>query len=103
MPQTKIGGPWINHGRPKPATIAFKIPNEDAWIIGLHDDVYMKMVKIRITGSNTFKWIASKYIRDGSYDVNCLVSFRYSCFTGSHAVESVYQVQLVAKFGRLLK
>jgi len=97
LPQTKVGGPWINHGTPKPATIAFKVPNEDTWIIGLHDHVYMKMVKIQITGPNTFTWVASKYWRDGSYDGNCLTSFKHSCFNGRDTIESNYQVQLVAK------
>ena len=102
LPQTMIGGPWINHGTPKPATIAVKVPNEETWIIGLHDDVYMKMVKIRITGSITFTWVVSKYSQDGSYDVNCLTSFKYSCFEGTDTIESNYQVQLVAKLGKML-
>merc|ERR1712136_145148 len=87
------------NGTPQAATIAHKVPNEDAWIIGLHNDVYMKMVKIQITGPNTFSWIASKYSHDGSYDENCLTSFKYSCFKGSDTIESNYQVQLVARFG----
>ena len=98
LPQTRIGGPHVNLGKPIPATIAFKIPNEDAWIIGVHDHVYMKMVKIRITGVNTFTWIASKYKQDGSYNVSCLTSFTSSCFEGSNLHEYSYKVLLVAKF-----
>ena len=103
LPQTRIGGPHVNFGKPIPATIAFKIPNEDAWIVGVHDHVYMKMVKIQITGENTFTWIASKYKQDGLYNVSCLTSFTNSCFKGNNQRESSYQVLLVAKFKLLLQ
>ena len=79
------------------------MPNEDAWIIGVHDHVYMKMVKIRIIGPTKFIWISSKYARDGYYDVSCLTSFQYSCYKGSNTIEASYKVELVARTNCLSK
>ena len=97
LPETRIGGPWVNEGIPVPATIAFCLHNEDAWIVGLHDGNFLKTVKLRVTGANTFHWISSKSVSDGSYDESCLTSFSESCFDGDDIPEFKYKVQLVAK------
>ena len=104
LPQTKVGGFAINNGIPKPATIAFKLPNEDnEWIIGLHDSAMMKMVKIRITGARSSTWLSSIYAADGSYDASCLTSFTYSCYKGTNnPYEINYEVMLVATWVRYI-
>ena len=101
LPETIIGGPWVNKGIPVPATIAFCLHNKDTWIVGLHDVNFLKMVKLRVTGANTYDWISSKSVSDGSYDKSCLTSFGESCFDGNDVPESKYQVQLVAKGSKL--
>ena len=94
-----IGGPWINFGTPIPATIAFYVDGEDSWIVGAVDGAYLKMVKLRVTGPNTFNWISAKYSWDGSYPKSCLSSFSESCFVGTNTNAQNYQVQLVATRG----
>ena len=86
----------MNHGEPVPATISFSLYDEETWIVGVHDDVYLKMVKLRVTGANSFVWIHARYAPDGSYDESCLNSFVESCFDGNDVPETKYQVQLVA-------
>ena len=94
LPQTKIGGPWINHGTPISATIAYPIADEDdVWIIAAKDHAYLKMIKIRITGPNTFDWIMSYY----STAWGCLDNFTESCFDGTSTTAGNYVVQLVAE------
>ena len=96
MPETMLSGPWINEGTPIPATIAFKLPREDAWIVGANEGGYLKMVKLKVTGSKTFEWIATKHNRDGNYDESCLAEFSESCFVGTDSNEDQYKVELVA-------
>ena len=96
LPQTMIGGPWINNGTPLPTTIAFHIGKEDVWIVGLVEKGTLKMVKIRVNGPNNYDWISAKFSVQGSYPQSCLSSFSESCFVGTNTNEQNYQVQLVA-------
>ena len=96
LPQTMIGGPWINYGTPIPATIAFYIVEEDTWIVGAIENGNLKMIKLRVTGPKSYDWISAKYRRKGSYPQSCLSSFSESCFVGENTNETNYQVQLVA-------
>ena len=89
-------GPSINDGTPLPATIALKLEKDETWIVGVNDGGYLKMVKLRVTGSNSFDWIATKYTPGGSYGISCLTSFQESCFVGTAAHERFYTVNLVA-------
>ena len=97
IPETLLAGPSINSGNPVPATISFQVPNEDAWIVGVHDDTYLKMVKLRVTGANSYDWISTKSLSDGSYPDSCLTSFTESCFKGDDGSENFYEVKLVAE------
>ena len=102
QPQTKLGGPWVGYstdsygnGDPIPATIAYPVAGEDdVWIIGAKDG-HLKMVKIRITGPNTYDWIESYY----SSEYGCLDNFTESCFAGTSTKCSgkCYVVKLVAE------
>ena len=100
LPQTKLAGPFINYGTPRSATIALKLSGKNEWIIGIQDSYFLKMVKLRVTGANTYKWISTKYRRDGTYDASCLTSFSESCYRGTNENENFYQVLLVAKRGK---
>ena len=78
LPQTKLS---ISGGRPVPATIAFKLANVDEWIVGVLDGRYLKMVKLKVTGENSYNHIETKYNQDGMYDESqCVSSFSESCF-----------------------
>jgi len=101
VPQTRMAGEAINSGTPIPATLADKVPNEDAWIVGAYDNGYMKMVKIQVTSANTYKLIASKYAYNngtiGTYPASCLTRFSSDdCFGGEDQLTPAYQVQIVA-------
>ena len=95
-----FSGSFINHGTPVPATIAFKLANNDEWIVGVKEGNYLKMVKLRVTGANTYDWISTKYRRDGSYDEACVTSFSESCFVGPNGAERFYPILLEATRGR---
>lgn len=95
VPQTRMGGEAINSGTPIPATLADKVPFEDAWIVGAYDNGYMKMVKIQVTGSNSYDLIASKY--KGTFAARCLLEFSHDCFGGEDQLNPAYEVQLVAE------
>ena len=90
-----LGGPYINQGTPVPVTIALQLEN-DVWIVGVKDNGFLKMVKLRVTGPNSFVWIETKYTPDGSYDNSCLTSFQESCFAGTDNVSGFYTVDLAA-------
>ena len=91
LPHTKFAGSWINHGTPIPATIAFKLPKKDEWILGVKDGP-LKMVKLRVTGPTTYEWISTKY----NYDRSSLSSFSESNFVGTNGTRNTYTIQLVA-------
>ena len=97
LSQTTIGGPWVNSGTPIPARFAFYLENEDTWIVGVKEKGDLKMVKLKVTGTNTFDWISSKHKQAGS----CGTSFSESCFNGNDVDEDKYQVQLVAEACKL--
>ena len=103
----------IVDGKPLSAEIAFKVPNENAWIIGAKDDGQLKMVKIQVTGANTYKWIRTKYrgdvctTRDCDYSPHleyvssCIYkSFNMSCFNDGVDHKNEIEVLLVAKKGQ---
>ena len=99
MAETLVGGPWVNNGIPLQATIALYLDTEDAWIVGTHDKIYLKMVKLRLTGENTFDWIGSKY--QSLFNESCLTSFTESCFEGIDVPEDKYEVLIAQDISKL--
>ena len=55
----------------------------------------MKMIKLRVTGANTFDWIATKYNHEGNYKDCCVAAFSESCFVGTNSPlgECAYTVE----------
>ena len=88
-------GRAINDDIPIPATLAAYVPDKSEWIIGVVDGPFLKMVRVNVTGSTSFDWIATKY--DINYNKTCLISFSESCFVGNSAREKQYLVKLVAE------
>ena len=95
MPQTQLSGPRVNDGIPMPVTVMTYLIKEDAWIIGAVDGGFLKMVKLRVTGSASFDWMSTKY--DSNYNDSCLDGFSESCFVGRNTTENQYPVILVAE------
>ena len=90
---TKLFGIAIN-GR-LPATIAYPL-GEDIFIIGLKEEQYLKMVKIRVTGEHTFVWMSAKYRTDHPDECETKLTFTEDCFEGNEMGEANYNVQLAA-------
>ena len=69
---------------------------KNAFIVASQEEVYLKMVKIRVTGERTFEWLAAKY--DTNYSVKCTTSSNFSeqCFKGTSVTQAMYNVELVA-------
>merc|ERR1712034_311003 len=60
--ETKLTGPSIHGGSKLGITLAYRIPGSAGiWIIAAMDDGKLKMVKIRITGANTFEYVKKYY------------------------------------------
>ena len=97
LSQTTIGGSFVNSETPISARFTFYLANEDTWIVGVKEEGDLKMVKLKVTGTNTFDWISSKQKQAGS----CGTSFSESCFDGNDVDEDKYQVNLVAEAGKL--
>ena len=97
LPQTQLTGPNIGRG-PTPATIALAL-SDNQWIVGALNGAFMKMVKLRVTSTNSYDWIATKFIRIGTYNSSCETEFSESCFAGidGRDGECQYTVDLVAE------
>ena len=54
------------------------------------------MVKLQVTGANSYNWIATKYNPNGQYDASCVTAFSERCFEGTDADETTYLLELVA-------
>merc|ERR1712008_70966 len=68
----------------------------DIWIVGLVDHGMLEMVKIRITGPTTYRWIATKHTKEYSNACTKLKTFTYDlCFKGE-SVKNIYPVVLRA-------
>ena len=63
----------------------------------------LKMVKIRVTGENTFVWMSAKYRSDHSMECEAQLTFSEDCFQGNLVGQANYNVQLaaVAKSGKI--
>ena len=95
IPQTQLSGPRVNDGIPIPAEVVAYLYEEEAWIVGAEDHGFLKMVKLRVTGSTSFDWIDTKF--DSNYNNSCLNAFSESCFVGKNASKNQYPVLLVAE------
>ena len=62
--------------------------------------MYLKMVKIRVTGTRRYEWIDAKY--DTNYSAECgdQSSFTLECFKGTSVPQSKYNVELIAMVQR---
>jgi len=94
-PDTTLTGSKVNSGTPLPVTVKLHLGSNE-WILGLIDGQYLKMVKIKITGSTTYDWRQTKY--DSSYAQCCTSaqSFSEMCFKGTDAGSDMYPVSLRA-------
>ena len=65
---------------PAPAMNAFNVHGNE-WIVSVVDGGYLKMVKLKVTGENSYDWMETKYNKVGAYDKSkCVDSFSEECF-----------------------
>ena len=87
---------------PAQASNAFDL-GDNVWIVSVKNGGYLKMVKLKVTGENSYNHIETKYNQDGMYDESqCVSSFSESCFVhrsgwGNNAGGSPYQIDLKAR------
>ena len=62
------------------------------------------MVKIKVTGEDTFVWMSAKYRSNPPYECEAQLTFSEDCFQGTSVAQANYNVQLaaVAKSGMKL-
>jgi len=91
---TTMGGPWLNNGVPIPVTLVLNL-GSNSWIVGVVDGSLVKMVKIEITGTNTFEWKETRYTSDKSTCSNA-ITFSEECFSNAYNPDgNNYPVTLV--------
>ena len=85
---------------PVSATIAHHL-NGDEWIVGIMNERFLKMVHLKVTGTNSYEEIEIKFIENGKYPDTCLTAFSKSCFVGISATtkygKGQYEIDLVGK------
>ena len=81
---------------PISATIAHHLTGNE-WIVGIKNGLHLKMVHLKVTGTNSYEWISTKYELNGNYPESCLTSFSQSCFVGTKGAEDSYLIDLVAE------
>ena len=88
---------------PAPAMNAFNVHGNE-WIVSVVDGGYLKMVKLKVTGENSYDWMETKYNKDGEYDKSkCADSFSEECFVqyglnlGWAQPGDVYKIDLYAR------
>ena len=97
--KTKLSGIHINHNIPIEAIIAYHV-KESYFIVAALDDSYLKMVKIRVTGKTTFKWISARYNVPSSNSLcKSQRTFNLDCFSGTSMSSNSYNVVLRAEKG----
>jgi len=82
----EFAGSWINHGTPMPVTLKRHLGG-DHWMLGLVEAPYLKIVKVKITGEQTFEYVATRY--DPHYDAVCAAqaTFTATCFHSKSCVK----------------
>ena len=101
--KTKLSGIHINHNIPIEATIAYHVEGNYFIVAALDnngDQMLLKMVKIRVTGETTFKWISARYIVSSSNPLcKRQRTFNLDCFSGASMSSKSYNVVLRAGKG----
>ena len=77
MPDTKFQCVSISPC-PIPATIALDL-GDNIWIVAVVNGGYLKMVKIKVTGKDSYEWIEAMY-NDINYNPSCETAFTESCY-----------------------
>lgn len=96
---TQITGSYITGGS-KPVTHVLNLGN-NIWIVGVIDGPHLKMIKIEITGENTYNYVATRYTTGTATTSACSnpSTFSEACFIGTESSNGTYVVNLVTGEG----
>ena len=96
---TQITGSYITGGS-KPVTHVLNLGN-NIWIVGVIDSPHLKMIKIEITGENTYNYVATRYTTGTATTSACSnpSTFSEACFIGTESSNGTYVVNLVTGGG----
>ena len=111
IPQTKIKIPsHQNQFITKSANIIFDLRGNNEWIVALLDEQWLRMVKIQITGPNSYNWqrtiavvtddVEDSCLRSSTFTEQCLIchvsDLNQGCLSKAR---DEYEVLLYAKKG----
>lgn len=101
---TTLSGAGINDGFPEPATIAYRLKG-NIFILAISElSGDIKMVKIRVTGEESFEWLEAKYHTANTSECKTQESFQKDCYYGTTKSERIYNVsRLVAIKGTAMR
>ena len=85
-----------------PATMSYRL-KENQFIVGLRKNSYLSMVWIRVTGEQSFEWIAARRLHSMN-DSTCRSEedFSFHCFKGKNESREDYDLELVATKGKFV-
>merc|ERR1712079_654790 len=68
----------------------------DVWIVALYDHGELEMIKIKVTGPKTYKWLGTKHLEEPNKLCLKEKTFTTGCFKGEDKGKDEYHVHLNA-------
>ena len=88
-------------GRDPSITLSLEL-GDNVWIVGVIDEPYLKMVKIKITADATSEWIGERYSETYSQACAQSATFTENCYLqGTARATNEYRVSLATLPGRV--
>ena len=89
-----LKGSWVDAA----PNIIYPLEEKNVFILGVTyvEKKNLKMVKIRVTGKNTFEWLEARYNKGYSEKCEKQSTFNENCFEGPSVEQDKYDVDLIA-------
>ena len=89
-----LKGSWVDAA----PNIVYPLAEKNVFILGVAyvENRNLKMVKIRVTGKDTFDWLEARYKKGYSEECGKQSTFNENCFQGTSIGQDKYDVDLVA-------
>ena len=91
---TMLKGAWVDAA----PDIVYPLDEKNVFILGVTsvEKKNLKMVKIRVTGKDTFDWLEARYKKGYPAECEKQSTFNENCFQGPSVGQDKYDVDLVA-------
>ena len=91
---TMLKGSWVDAA----PNIVYPLVEKNVFILGVTyvEIKNLKMVKIRVTGKDTFDWLEARYKKGYPEECEKQSTFNENCFEGSSVEQDKYDVDLIA-------